>query len=152
MLADAPALGGYLNSRLSLFVQNEEENQLLNGDGSGTDLDGLLNRIPAANEGIVSDAAAANAADHIYAAIVQVQESFLDADGVVINPADWADLRLLKDQNDGYIGGSPFSNGPVQPGESLFGKRVVVTSGDRAGRRAGRSVQRPRPRSSDVEV
>ena len=45
-----------------------------------------------------------------------------------MNPADWPDLRLLKDQNEGYIGGSPFSNGPVQPGESLFGKRVVVTT------------------------
>ena len=109
LLSDAPALGGYLNGRLSLFVQQEEENQLLNGTGSGTDLDGLLNRIPAENEGIVSDAVAANAADSIYAAIVQVQASYLDADGVVLNPADWADLRLLKDQNEGYIGGSPFS-------------------------------------------
>ena len=127
LLADAPAIQGYLNSRLSLFVQTEEENQLLNGDGTGTDLDGLLNRIPPANEGVISAVAGSNAADHIYSAIVAVQASFLDADGVVINPADWADLRLLKDQNDGYIGGSPFSNGPVQPGESLFGKQVVVT-------------------------
>ena len=81
----------------------------------------------------------------------QRPESFLDADGVVINPADWADLRLLKDENDDYIGGKPFSNGPVQPGETLFGKRVVVTSRSReASRWSGRS--RRERRSSAVEV
>jgi HK97 family phage major capsid protein len=57
-----------------------------------------------------------------------VAESFLQADGIVINPGDWAELRLLKDGNDAYIGGSPFSNGGAQPTENLFGRRVVVTS------------------------
>jgi HK97 family phage major capsid protein len=132
MLSDAPALQGYLNARLSLFVQNEEEDQLLNGDGSGNNLSGLLDRVPAPNQGIASTAPSANTADHIYAAMVVAQQSYLMPDAVVVNPEDWADLRLLKDQNDNYIGGSPFSNG-AQPGEALFGKRVVVTEAITAG-------------------
>jgi HK97 family phage major capsid protein len=133
LLSDAPSLSAYLNSRLSLFVQIEEENQLLNGDGEAPNLSGLLDRVPVGNQDIVSDAEAPNSADHIYAAIIKVQESYLDADAVVVNPADWGDLRLLKDQNENYVAGSPFSNGQPQPGELIFGRRVVVTEAIAAG-------------------
>ena len=81
MLSDAPAIRGYLNSRLACSSRTRRSTSCSTATAPGTDLDGLLNRIPAENEGIVSDAVAANAADHIYAAIVQVQASFLDADG-----------------------------------------------------------------------
>jgi HK97 family phage major capsid protein len=127
LLSDAPAIQGYLNARLSLFVRTEEENQLLNGAGNNLNFTGLLTRVPVGNRFIASDADAPNFADHIFAAIVKAQESYLDPDTVVVHPADWAELRLTKDANDNYIAGSPFSNGPAQPGETLFGRRVVVT-------------------------
>ena len=152
LLSDAPAIQGYLNSRLSLFVQTEEENQILNGDGTGTDLDGLLNRVPPANEGVISAVAGSNAADHIYSAIVAVQASFLDADGVVINPADWADLRLLKDQNDGYIGGTPFSERARATGRVAVRKAGRCHAVDRARARRWSERSRPGLRSSAVEV
>jgi hypothetical protein len=79
-------------------------------------LDGLLNRIPAPNQGAVSGAAAANAADRIFAAMTTMRDSFLEPDGVMVNPADWGGSRLLKDQQDNYIGGSPFGNGAAQRG------------------------------------
>ena len=128
MLADAPGIQAYLDARLSLFVRQEEENQLLNATGSGTDLVGLLDRVPGANDGVYSDADTPNAADHVYAAIAAAEASYLPSDGIVINPADWAELRLLKDDNLNYIGGSPFSNTGSNPGESLWGKRVIVTT------------------------
>jgi HK97 family phage major capsid protein len=128
LLSDAPGIQAYLNSRLALFVRTQEEAQLLNGAGNLNNFTGLLTRVPVGNRFIVSDADAPNAADHIFAAIVKAQESFLDPDTVVIHPADWAELRLTKDQNENYVAGSPFSNGPAQPGETLFGRRVVVTS------------------------
>jgi HK97 family phage major capsid protein len=133
MLEDAAQIRSYLDARLGLFVRIEEENQLLNGDGTGTDLDGILNRVPAANEGINSDAADRNKADDIFAAITVARESFLEPDGIVVNTDDWADIRLLKDDNGNYIGGSPFSNDRGEPGETLWGKRVVVTSAMAAG-------------------
>ena len=34
LLSDAPAIQGYLNARLTLFVRTEEESQLLNGAGN----------------------------------------------------------------------------------------------------------------------
>lgn len=128
MLSDAATIQSYINARLSLFVRQEEENQLLNGTGGGTDLDGLLNNVPAPNQGVISTATAANQADNIFAAITAVRDAFLEPDGVVVNTDDWADLRLLKDGDENYIGGSPFSNTGSNPGESLWGKPVVVTS------------------------
>lgn len=132
-LQDAGQIRQVINDRLSLFVRMEEENQLLNGQGSGSDLVGVLDQVPGGNDGVVSDADTPNAADHIYAAITAVRDSFLEADGIVIHPDDWADLRLLKDDNLNYIGGSPFSNTGSNPGESLWGKRVVVTTAQSAG-------------------
>jgi HK97 family phage major capsid protein len=128
MLDDAPALRSYINSRLTLFVRQEEEEQLLHGAG-GSNFLGLLPRIPAANRYVTSSATSPNAADHIYEALTVARRSFLEPDGIIVHPDDWADLRLLKDGNDNYIGGSPFSNtGNGEPGDRLWGKRVVVTT------------------------
>lgn len=127
MLEDAPAVQGYINSRLVLFVQQEEETQLLHGAG-GSNFYGLLPRVPSANKFVSSSATQANAADHIYEALTVARRSFLEPDGIIVHPDDWAELRLLKDSNYNYIGGSPFSNtGAGEPADTLWGKRVVVT-------------------------
>jgi HK97 family phage major capsid protein len=127
LLSDAPSIQAYLNSRLSLFVRTEEEAQLLNGAGNNLNFLGLLGRVPTANRFVTSDADSPNSADHIYEALTVAQASYLEPDTIVVNPADWADLRLLKDSTENYVGGSPFGNGQPQPGETLWGKRVVVT-------------------------
>ncbi len=127
MLEDAGQLRSYINARLSLFVENEVDVQLLHGAG-GSNFRGIMPRVPVANRYVTSGAASPNAADHIYEAITVARRSFLEPDGIVMNPEDWADLRLLKDDNDNYIGGSPFANtGVGEPGESLWSKRVVLT-------------------------
>jgi HK97 family phage major capsid protein len=127
LLSDAPGIQVYLNGRLSLFVRQQEEAQLLQGAG-GDNLLGLYPRVPAENLFVSSDADAPNAADHIYEAITVSRRSYLEPDTIVVHPDDWADLRLVKDSTENYIGGSPFGNGQPQPGESLWGKRVVVTT------------------------
>jgi HK97 family phage major capsid protein len=128
MLEDAPAIQSYINSRLTFFVRQEEEEQLLDGEG-GSNFLGLKPRIPADHKYVTSSAEAPNSADHIYEAITRVRvDSFLEPDGIIVHPEDWADLRLLKDTTENYIGGSPFSTtGSGEPGETLWGKRVVIT-------------------------
>jgi HK97 family phage major capsid protein len=133
MLEDAPQMRSYINARLSLFVQNEEDRQLLQGAGGGNFL-GLLPRIPAANRYVTSSVGSANNADHIYEALTVARRSYLEPDTIVVNAEDWADLRLLKDSTQNYIGGAPFQ--PVGPGEmteSLWGKRVIPTYNLQAG-------------------
>ena len=136
-LMDAGQIRQVINDRLSLFVRMEEENQLLNGTGAGSDLVGILDQVPGANDGVVSDADTPNAADHIYAAITAVRDSFLEADGIVIHPDDWADLRLLKDDNLNYIGGLALLQHRIEP------RRVAV---GQDGRRHDRPERRDRPR------
>lgn len=117
-LEDAPALVNFVNGLLTLGVRQREEKYVL---------DALIAAVSGANEDVISDAQAANDADHIYAGMTQIRLAFQEPTGIVINPSNWEALRLLKDQNDNYIAGSPFSNTGSNPGEFLFGKPVVVT-------------------------
>jgi HK97 family phage major capsid protein len=127
MLEDGPAIQSYINARLTLFVQQKEEEEILHGAGGGNFL-GIMPRVPVANRYVSSDADAPNTADHVYEALTVARRSFLEPDGIVMHPDDWSDLRLLKDQNENYIGGSPFSNtGAGEPAETLWNKPVVVT-------------------------
>jgi HK97 family phage major capsid protein len=135
MLEDAPMMRSYINQRLVLFVRNQEEEQILNGEGNNYNFLGLLPRVPADHKFVASDADTPNAADHIYAALTLCRvDSFLEPDGIIIHPDDWAELRLLKDEDKNYIGGSPFSNTGSEPGETLWNKRVVVTQAITPGR------------------
>lgn len=135
MLDDVPALQAYINQRLVRFIREKEEDSLLNGAGT-PDLDGLLGRVPTSNPDhadVYSDVADANMADHIFHGLSLVrQDAFVEPNGIVIHPADWEALRLLKDEALQYFGGGPFSgaygNGAFQNYNSLWGKPVVVTS------------------------
>lgn len=124
MLEDVAQLQSYINSRLSLFVQIEEERQLLYGS-TANEVPGLFSFIPAANKGLRKAGASVTDADHIFRAISRVRESFLEPDGIVMHPNDWEGIVLLKDSTGLYMGGGPFSS---EAGPTLWGLRVVVTT------------------------
>lgn len=124
MIEDVPQLESYINARLALFVQIEEERQLLNGAGTN-ELVGLMGRIPANNKGMRKAGANVTDADHIFRAISRVREAFLEPDAIVIHPNDWEGIVLLKDTTNQYMGPGPFS---AEAGQTLWGLRVVVTT------------------------
>lgn len=124
MMEDAAQLESYINARLALFVQIEEERELLVGDGVN-EVNGLVNRIPTANKGLRKAGASMTDADHVFRAISRVREAFLEPDAIVIHPNDWEGIVLLKDTTNSYLGPGPFS---AEAGRSLWGLRVVVTS------------------------
>lgn len=112
MLEDIDQMQAYLNNRLSLFVQMREEAQLLNGAGTGNDIDGLLNRSLTAAQPKGGDSIAVA----VHKEITKVRvASFLDPTGVVFHPNDWEAARLEQDQNDQFYGGGPFT-GPYGNG------------------------------------
>jgi HK97 family phage major capsid protein len=124
MLEDEAQLQSYINARLSLFVQMEEERELLNGGGTN-ELVGLVSRIPANNKGMRKAGASVTDIDHIFRAISRVREAFLEPDGIVIHPNDWEGIVLQKDAQNNYIGPGPFS---AEAGKTLWGLNVVVTT------------------------
>jgi HK97 family phage major capsid protein len=134
MFSDVPALRSYIDNRLLLFVQIQQEAQIASGSGSGANLTGILNR-----SGLTAAQAkgADTGPDAIYKDITKIRiASFLDPDAIVMHPTDWQNIRLAKDANGQYYGGGPFTgaygNGGM-PGDQLWGLRVVVTQAMTAG-------------------
>ena len=135
MTEDAAFLVSEIEGRLMYQLLLFEENQLLNGDGLGTNIKGLLNRT-----GLQTETAADNTDNHdaLFRAITKVQTGAeLEADGIVINPLDYQNFRLSKDLNGQYFAGGIFGGqygtGPYMENPPLWGKRVVVTPAITAG-------------------
>lgn len=79
-------------------------------------------------------------ADDIFAAMMTIKgASNLNADAIVINPADYQRLRLAKDNSGAgqYYGGGyfygPYGNGQVAQQPGLWGLNTVITSSITAG-------------------
>jgi len=138
MLQDVPYVQSQVNGRLVFFVQQKEEQQLLSGAGTGSELLGLLNR-----PGLTAAQAKStdSAIDAIYKDITKIRVSaFVDPSAIVMHPTDWQAIRLLKDANNQYFAGGPFTaaygNGPFNAqdrsvlgsNDSLWGLPVVVTT------------------------
>ncbi len=130
LLEDFPALHSVVRGRLLTRLAIAEENQILNGSGVAPNVRGLLNRV-----GIQTEAQGApdTEADAIFRAITKVSTAtFLPADFVVMNPADYQTLRLAKDANGQYYGGGFFSGsygvGGIQSMPNVWGIPTVVTT------------------------
>lgn len=120
-----------VNNRGLYLLSLVEESQLLNGDGTGSNVLGLLNRSGIQTE--AQDATGDSAQDAIFRAMTKVQTATgLTADAIIINPADYQALRLAKDGNGQYFGGGFFAGqygaGGVEFQPPLWGVRTVVSS------------------------
>jgi HK97 family phage major capsid protein len=121
ILSDVPQLQGLIDAELRYGLALKEEDQLLYGNGTGQNLEGM---IPLAAEFLDPlGLTAPNEIDRIGAAILQASLTDIPPDGIVLHPADWWRMRLLKDADGRYILGDPMT--VVQP--NLFGLPVVPT-------------------------
>lgn len=124
-LADEAFLRAYLNARLRLFVQNEEDRQLLLGTGTAPELRGIMNR-----SGIDATSSYSLAGsnpdqlliDEIFSASMRVRESFLVPDAFAMRSSTWETIRLAKDANRMYLLGPPTDEAPIR----LWGLRGVL--------------------------
>lgn len=131
MAEDLPFWVSEVNNRGLYLLSMFEEAQLLSGSGTGTNLQGLLNRsgIQTETQAIAPD----SAQDAIFRAMTKVQTATgLSADGIIINPVDYQALRLSKDANGQYFGGGFFSgeygNGGVTFQPPLWGLNTVASA------------------------
>lgn len=121
VLSDAGMLRSYIDNRLTYGLKLEEEDEVLNGDGTGGTLDGLVSQATAYSGAVSGD----QALDTLLRAMLQVTTgSEYVADGVVLSHVDWTDLLLLKDSQGRYLFGDP--TGLRQP--SVWGRPVVPTN------------------------
>jgi HK97 family phage major capsid protein len=110
VLADEPQLRSIIDNELMYGLRLEEDDQLLNGDGVGENLTGILQtsdiQTYAWSDGNYD---ASNAAltdkkvDAIRRAATLSFLSYYEPTGVVMHPNDWEEIELSKDANGQYL-------------------------------------------------
>jgi HK97 family phage major capsid protein len=121
-MEDAAQLQTEIDTELRYGLAFVEEQQLLNGDGTGQNLTGLVTAATAYSAPFTL--AGATIIDTLRLALLQASLAEYPSDGMVLNPADWARIELLKDGQDRYIIGNPLQ--PLVP--HLWGRPVVDTA------------------------
>ncbi|EXL09791.1 phage major capsid protein [Aquamicrobium defluvii] len=128
MLDDAPALAAYVGRRGTYGLQYVEEQQILNGDGTGQNLNGI---VPQATDFAPAwNATAETDFDRINQAISQAEDSDIPVNAIVLNKRDWRKMLGIKDGDERYISAqSPFG---LQD-QRLWNLPVVATNAMPAG-------------------
>ena len=128
MAADVPALVSYINSRLTYGLKLVEENQLLNGSGTGGNLEGIYtaatlyaNTTSLPNETDL---------DKVRLAILQAELAYAEVNGIVLHPTNWALMELTKDTTGQYVFARPQESAMPR----LWGRDVVATPAMTSGR------------------
>jgi len=131
VLSDAPMLQNLIDNRLTYGLDLESDDQLLNGDGLGQNLDGILQDADINDAGeLPSGTAAADIPaamiDHIRKAIrIEQQNEYYNMTGLVLNPADWEILETAKATDGHYLMVSMPTNRAT---ETVWRVPVIVTN------------------------
>ncbi|OUJ10515.1 phage major capsid protein [Acetobacter okinawensis] len=107
VLADAPMLQSYINGRLIYGLKLKEDMQLLNGDGTGVNLKGLMAQATGYSKPAGVTVESATMIDTLRLAMLQATLAEYPATGHVLNPTDWASIELTKDAQSRYVFSNP---------------------------------------------
>lgn len=122
LLADAPAIASYIDTRLRDGLAQRIERQLLLGDGSTPNLSGLTD---GGNFTAYTATSGDNLADAINRAKYALWATGNAPDTVIVNPADWSAMELARDTSGGaYLYGTPGTLAGTTP----FGVAVVMSN------------------------
>ncbi|KKB12372.1 capsid protein [Devosia geojensis] len=106
ILDDVPQLASYIDGRLRYGLAFVEDNQILNGSGTGTDLNGIYTQATAFTPPTTLPGPVTKI-DVLRLAMLQAFLAELPSTGIVLNPVDWATIELVKDTTGRHIIGNP---------------------------------------------
>lgn len=121
ILMDAAMMQSYIDGRLRYMLAYVEEGQLLNGSGTGNNLNGIYTQATAYVAPITVPTP--TRIDVLRLALLQAELAEYPSTGIVLHPSDWAAIELQKDTTGAYIFANPQSL--AQP--ALWGRPVVAT-------------------------
>jgi len=134
MLADTPQLTSYLSARVPGKVLSIEDNEILNGDGSSPNLDGLFTDGAAfdttSGGAFYQSVESANEYDVLVAACNQLALSNYTASSILLNPTDMHKIALLKATTNEYLRNQIYSG--LVP--TIMGVPVTVNTAVTAGK------------------
>ncbi len=127
VLDDFAQLQAYIDTRLLDGLADEEDEQLLTGDGVGLSISGLVNEATAYAG--TYDAVSDTRLDKLNHALAELEAAKYRPDGWVLNPVDLRILQVIKDNVGGantgqYVFGGPNSAAPV----TIWGLPVALTT------------------------
>lgn len=123
ILSDAGMLQSYIDGRLRYGLALKEEAQLLKGSGTGLNINGIHTQASSYVRPSGATVANETPVDRLRLAMLQVALAEYAADGIVLNPIDWASIELLKTTDQGYL----FANPQAVASPTLWGLPVVAT-------------------------
>jgi HK97 family phage major capsid protein len=133
VLEDMGELMSYIDFRLMYGLKEKEETEILFGDNLGDHLNGLCTQAAAYNTAY--NVASDTKIDKLRHAIKQARLSNYPVDGIVVNPADWEAIELVKTEEGGANKGMYILGGPGQvAARTLWSIPVVETNNMTAGR------------------
>jgi HK97 family phage major capsid protein len=121
IMDDAPRLQSVIDGELRYGLQLTEEAEILEGDGTGVHIHGIIPQADAYDPSRSQDGD--TMIDVIAHAIAQAKVALLPATGIVMNDDDVEFLKVIKNSNGDYILGGPAA-GPLT---SLWGVPLVGT-------------------------
>lgn len=127
LLEDEPAARSYIDARLRAGVIMEEQDQLINGDGTAPNISGILDRTgltPDLPRNAAGTPPQSNADVLLAQTMAVFAASLVMPDGYVLNPTNWVSTLMMKTSTGEYFAGGPFS--PIQQ-PTLWGLPVAVT-------------------------
>lgn len=128
VVSDARGLQSMIDNKLVYGLKLNEDVQLLNGDGTGNNLSGLVTNATAYDVAGLATSGDTKI-DQLRRAIYQAGLSYLPTTAIVLNPLDWMDLELHKTSDDAYLFANPFN----QTQQRLWGRPVVESYNQTAG-------------------
>ena len=125
---DSPAAIDYIQARLAFAVQKAEDRAILYGDGIGANMKGILST---SGIQVLANPDNTSPADTIRRGIgaIDINTDF-QATGLVMGPALWQEIELIKDMNGRYIVGQitvPDEFGRPRLAPALWGLPVAVS-------------------------
>lgn len=101
ILDDAAQLRNYIDNRLTYGLKLVEESQILYGDGTGENLQGIMTNanIQTNNEVLAGD----TKIDHLRRSMTKAYLAGYPVTGITLNPMDWEDIELMKGNDGHYI-------------------------------------------------
>lgn len=124
VLSDAPQLASYIDTRMRYGVDYRFDSQLINGDGVGQNMSGMID---SGNFTAFTPHTGETALDSLNRAIYEIYASDYAPTHIVLNPADWGAIERLKvggSADTQYVVGNP--TGVLGP--QLWGLPVVLTN------------------------